>query len=116
MKNFKSHTKMYSKQINQNVKPKTINFLGREKKKHPKKQKVLTNLDRQRCLTQDIKSTKQNKNGKVDFKKQSLKNENQATRWEELFVKIYLTKDLQPQYKELFKNTKTNKQKTLTSQ
>lgn len=94
MKNFKSHTKMYSKRINQNVKPKTINFLGREKKNTQRNRKSSQTLIGKDVLHRTSKAQKQNKNGKVDFKKQSLKNENQATRWEELFVKIYLTKDL----------------------
>lgn len=35
-----------------------------------------------------------------------LKKENQNTEWRVLFAKIYMTKDLYPKYKELFKNLK----------
>lgn len=45
-------------------KAKTIKFLG-------KQEKIFTTLGRQQFLTWDIKSTKQTKNDKADFKKYS---------------------------------------------
>lgn len=70
MKNFKSHTKMYSKRINQNVKPKTINFLGREKKNTQRNRKssqtligkdVLHRTSKAQNKTKMVKWTSKNK-------------------------------------------------------
>lgn len=91
------HTKNYSKWVF-NLKLHLYSF--REKKK---KKENPHNLGRQNFLTRDIKSPKQTKNNKMDVKNTAKKLKSSYRLGKKLFANIYLTKDLYPKYKNLFK-------------
>ena len=91
------YTKNYSKWVF-NLKLHLYSF--REKKK---KKENPHNLGRQNFLTRDIKSPKQTKNNKMDVKNTAKKLRSSYRLGKKLFANIYLTKDLYPKYKNLFK-------------